>query len=123
MKCVETWPLPAEPRAGFGPAARAKAGPDQEMAASSETQALPQPNVSSVATRGPPPRFSLLRKGVAFLPAALALQPPTSEQKPEGGGGRRGGKEERSGGGSQERKKAQERAKGAELAPNQRTYQ
>lgn len=94
MKCVETWPLPAESWAAFGPAARPKAGPDQET----ELQALPQPNVSSVATRGPSRCFSLLIKGVTFMPAALALQPPISEQKPEGGeeeeGGRRRGEGE-----------------------------
>lgn len=113
--------MPAEPQAELGLAARPKAEPDQEMAASSKAQARPQPNVSSVATRGLPPWFSLLIKGVAFLPAALALQPPTSEQKPEGGRGGRGKKDERRRGGSQERKKVRERAKGSELAPNQRT--
>nr|KAF6346926.1 hypothetical protein mPipKuh1_010660 [Pipistrellus kuhlii] len=74
MQCVETWPLPAKPWAGFGPAARSKVGPDLEMAASSEMQVLPQPNVSSVTTRGPPPCFSL-NKRHSILPAALALQP------------------------------------------------
>lgn len=87
--------MPAEPRAGIGPPARPEAGPDQEMAASSEMRGTPQPNVSSVATRGPPPCFSLLIKGAAFLPAGSATPNLRAETRRWGRKKREEGGEER----------------------------